>query len=119
MSQLSHNEARERRHRRLRRKLMGTLERPRLCVYKSLKHVHAQIIDDLEGKTLVAASTLEKEIAGVKGGTVKSAKVIGKVIAERAQQKGIKQVVFDRAGFPYHGVIKALAESSREAGLKF
>jgi large subunit ribosomal protein L18 len=81
--------------------------------------VHAQIIDDIAGKTLVSASTLEKEIQGVKGGTVKSAKVIGKVIAERAQQKGIQQVVFDRAGFPYQGVIKALADSSREAGLKF
>jgi large subunit ribosomal protein L18 len=84
-----------------------------------LKHVHAQIINDLTGQTLVAASTLEKEISGVKGGTIKSAKVIGKVIAERAQQKGIKSVVFDRAGFPYHGVIRALADSSREAGLKF
>ncbi|MBI1744377.1 50S ribosomal protein L18 [Candidatus Acetothermia bacterium] len=119
MARPSHNEARQKRHRRLRKKLFGTPERPRLCVYKSLKHVHAQIINDLEGKTLVAASTLEKEITGVKGGTVKSAQVIGKVIAERAQQQGIKQVVFDRAGFPYHGVIKALADSSRAAGLKF
>ncbi len=118
MARPSHNEARLKRHRRLRRKLAGTPDRPRLCVYKSLKHVHAQIVDDMAGKTIVAASTLE-EIPGVKGGTVKSAKVLGKVIAERAQQKGIKQVVFDRAGFPYHGVIKALADSSREAGLKF
>ena len=118
MARPSHSEARCKRHRRLRRKLAGTPERPRLCVYKSLKHVHAQIVDDMAGKTIVAASTLEA-IPGVKGGTVQSAKVLGKVIAERAQQKGIKQVVFDRAGFPYHGVIKALADSSREAGLKF
>ncbi len=119
MARLSHTQARHRRHRRLRQKLFGTPERPRLCVYKSLKHVHAQIINDLTGQTLVAASTLEKEIPGVKGGTIKSAKVIGKIIAERAQQKGIQSVVFDRAGFPYHGVIRALADSSREAGLKF
>jgi large subunit ribosomal protein L18 len=110
------HEARLRRHKRLRHKIFGTPQRPRLCVYKSLKHVYAQIIDDTAGRTLAAASTLETEM---RGGTVPSAQVIGRLIAERARAKGIQQVVFDRGGFAYHGVIKALAESSREAGLQF
>jgi large subunit ribosomal protein L18 len=111
-------ERRERRHRRVRQKVFGTPERPRLCVYKSLKHLRAQIIDDVTGRTLCAVSTLE-EALNLKGGTVKSAQVLGKVIAERAQEKGIRTVVFDRSGYAYHGVVKAFAEASRKAGLHF
>lgn len=87
-------------------------------MYKSLKHLYAQVIDDTTGRTLAAASTLERAL-NLKGGTVKSAQVLGKVIAERAQQKGITAVTFDRGGYPYHGVVKALAEASRKAGLQF
>lgn len=114
----SRNERRQRRHQRIRKKVFGTPQRPRLCVYKSLKHLHAQIIDDTIGHTLVAASTVEKEL-NLKGGTVRSAEVLGRVLAERALAKGITTVVFDRAGYPYHGVIKAFAEASRKAGLQF
>lgn len=115
---VSRNERRQRRHQRIRKKIFGTPQRPRLCVYKSLKHLHAQVIDDTVGQTLVAASTIEKDL-NLKGGTVKSAEVLGKILAERALAKGITAVVFDRAGYPYHGVIKAFAEASRKAGLKF
>ncbi|MCX8103596.1 MAG: 50S ribosomal protein L18 [Candidatus Bipolaricaulota bacterium] len=118
MRYASRNERRERRHRRVRQKIFGTPERPRLCVYKSLKHLHVQVIDDVAGRTLCAASTLEKSLH-VKGGTVQSAQVLGRVIAERAQEKGIRAVVFDRSGYAYHGVVKALAEASRKAGLQF
>ncbi len=114
----SRNERRLRRHRRIRQKIFGTPQRPRLCVYKSLKHLYVQVIDDVAGHTLAAASTTEKALK-LKGGTVKSAQVLGEVIAERAQQKGITAVVFDRGGYPYHGVVKALAEASRKAGLHF
>ncbi len=114
----SRNERRLRRHARIRQKVFGTPQRPRLCVYKSLKHLYAQVIDDTTGRTLAAASTLERAL-NLKGGTVKSAQVLGKVIAERAQQKGITAVTFDRGGYPYHGVVKALAEASRKAGLQF
>lgn len=114
----SRNERRLRRHARIRQKVFGTPQRPRLCVYKSLKHLYAQVIDDTTGRTLAAASTLERAL-NLKGGTVKSAQVLGKVIAERAQQKGITAVTFDRGGYPYHGVVKALAEASRKAGLHF
>ena len=116
----SRKELQERRRRRIRQKLFGTPERPRLCVYKSLKHIHAQLVDDTAGRTLIYVSTLDKQLNGtVKGCNRNSAKLIGKLIAQRALEKGIKQVVFDRSGYPYHGVIKALAESSREAGLVF
>lgn len=118
MRSISRNERRYRQHRRVRQKVFGTPERPRLCVQKSLKHLRVQVIDDTAGRTLVAASTLEKEL-GLVGGTIKSAQALGVVIAERAQQRGIKAIVFDRSGYPYHGVVKALAEASREAGLKF
>ena len=114
----SRHERRERRHLRVRKKIFGTPERPRLCVYKSLKHLYVQVIDDVAGRTLAAASTLEKSLK-LKGCTVKSAQILGKVIAERAQQKGITTVVFDRGGYPYHGIVKALAEASRQAGLHF
>ena len=105
----------------MRKKLAGTTERPRLCVYRSLKHMHAQIIDDLLGKTLVAASSLDGGVrAHIKGGgNVAASKVVGKVIAERALAAGIELVVFDRGGYQYHGRVQALAEAAREAGLKF
>ena len=108
-------------HRRVRKKVFGTPERPRLAVYKSLKHLHAQVIDDVNGVTLVSASTVEKEIKEKVKGLKKSeaAKVLGKVIAERALEKGISKVVFDRGGFIYHGRVKAFAEGAREGGLQF
>ncbi len=118
MSVKSRYERLKRRHRRVRQKVFGTPERPRLCVYKSLKHLHAQVIDDVAGRTLCAASTLEKGLA-LKGGTIQAAAVLGKVIAERAQEKGIRTVVFDRGGYAYHGVVKSFAEASRKAGLHF
>jgi len=114
--------ARIKRHQRIRKNLHGTLERPRLAVYKSLHHIYAQIIDDLSGKTLISASTVEpeakKKIKGSSGNT-ESAKVIGKLIAERALAQGVKQVVFDRGGHIFHGRVAALAEAAREGGLEF
>lgn len=114
--------ARLRRKRRIRKKIVGTSIRVRLCVFKSLKHTYAQIIDDTQGRTLVAASTLDpvlrEQIKDMKGKTLPSEEV-GKLVAQRALEKGIKRVVFDRNGFPYHGRIKALAEGAREAGLEF
>ena len=111
------NEARLRRHRRVRGKISGTAERPRLDVFRSSKHIYAQIIDDVAGVTLVSASTLEKGFEGF-GGNVAAANKVGKMIAEKALAKGIKQVVFDRGGFVYHGRVKALAEGAREGGLE-
>ncbi|SNR85133.1 50S ribosomal protein L18 [Desulfurobacterium atlanticum] len=121
MAKMTRKERILRKHRRVRKKVFGTSERPRLAVYKSLKHMHAQIIDDTKGITLVSASTVEKEIKEkVKGLTkTEAAKVVGQVIAERAKEKGIKAVVFDRGGFIYHGRIKAVAEGAREGGLEF
>jgi large subunit ribosomal protein L18 len=112
---------RSRVHKRIRRKLSGTAARPRLAVFRSEAHIYAQVIDDGEGKTLVSASTVAKVDGGkaAKGGNVAAAKSIGKLVAERAQEKGIKSVVFDRGGFQYHGRIKALADAAREAGLEF
>ena len=117
----SKREARERRRRRVRKKVFGTLERPRLSVYGSLNHIYAQIIDDMQGNTLIAASTLDKELKGlsVHGGNVEAAKKVGALLAKRAVEKGIKKVVFDRGGFKYHGRIKALADAVREGGLEF
>jgi large subunit ribosomal protein L18 len=109
---------RERRHARLRKKIFGTAERPRLSVYKSCRHVHAQLIDDNLGQTLVYATTLHKELKA-KGANSKSAKAVGKMIAQKASEKGIQKAVFDRGGYPYHGVVKALADGAREGGLKF
>ncbi len=108
-------------HRRIRRKISGSPSRPRLCVFRSLGHIYAQVVDDGKGGTLVAASTAEKEVRGELKGTggVAAAKAVGKVIAERAKAKGIELVVFDRGGYLYHGRIKALAEAARENGLKF
>jgi len=114
-------ESRDRRHRRIRRKVFGTPERPRLAVYRSLNHVYAQIIDDTQGNTIVAASTLDKELSDQKGhkGNTGMAKKVGELIARRALGKGLKKVVFDRGGYMYHGRVKALAESARETGLEF
>ena len=105
-------------HTRIRRKLLGTTERPRLCVFRSLNHIYAQVVDDKNGHTLVAASSTEKDLRG-KGGNIDAAKKIGQTIAQRAIDKGIKQVVFDRGGYIYHGRVKSLAEAAREAGLEF
>ena len=114
--------ARLRRKRRIRKKIVGTSIRVRLCVFKSLKHTYAQIIDDTQGRTLVTASTLDpalrEQIKDMKG-KILPANEVGKLVAQRALEKGIKKVVFDRNGFPYHGRIKALAEGAREAGLEF
>ena len=101
----------------IRRKLSGDAERPRLCVFRSTKHIYAQVIDDVTGKTLVSASTLDVE--GSKNANINTATAIGKEIAKRAQQKNIKAVVFDRNGYLYHGRVKALADGAREAGLQF
>lgn len=112
---------RRRIHRRIRVKVAGKPDRPRLCVFRSLKHTYAQIIDDTAGRTLAAASTVEKSVReGLKqGGNVAASRLVGKVIAERALAKGISAVVFDRGGYLYHGRVKAVAEAAREAGLKF
>ncbi len=117
----SKDQTRRRIHQRLRNRLEGSQERPRLNVYRSLNHIYAQVIDDGSGVTLVSASTVQGRKKGEKrtGGNVASAKEVGKAIAQRAQEKGIKKVVFDRGGYLYHGRIKALAHAAREAGLEF
>ena len=118
--EISKDKIRRRIHQRMRQRMSGTAERPRLNVYRSLNHIYAQVIDDSNGKTLVAASTVQGKKGSRKtGGNVANAKEIGKAIAQRAQEKGIKKVVFDRGGYLYHGRIKALAEAAREAGLEF
>ena len=111
------NLIRQRVHFRIRQKLEGTAERPRLNVYRSLNHIYAQVIDDAKGVTLISASTIADKIKT--GGNVAAAKEVGKLVAERAVEKGIKKVVFDRGGYLYHGRIKALADAAREAGLEF
>lgn len=109
---------RHRIHKRIRGRVAGTQERPRLAIFRSLNHIYAQIIDDQQGNTIVSAASIEKDLRG-KGGNVEGAKAIGKAVAERAKEKGIKQVVFDRGGYQYHGRVKALADAAREAGLEF
>ncbi|HEY9856900.1 MAG TPA: 50S ribosomal protein L18 [Stenomitos sp.] len=111
----------QRRHVRLRERISGTAERPRLAVFRSQQHIYAQIIDDVEGKTLASASTLDPELRSslTNGRTVEAATAVGKAIAERAKTKGIESVVYDRGGFLYHGRIAALAEAAREGGLSF
>lgn len=104
-------------HKRIRRKVQGTSERPRLTIYRSLNHIYAQIIDDERGQTLAAASTTEKDLRGATGGNLEAAERVGRAIAERASAKGIEQVVFDRGGYRYHGRVKALADAARAAGL--
>ncbi len=117
MPRESKNDIRLRIHARIRHRVKGTTERPRLAVFRSVKHIYAQVIDDSKGHTLVAAGSNEKSAAN--GGNVAGAKGVGKAVAERARQKGIKSVVFDRGGYLYHGRVKALAEAAREAGLEF
>ena len=121
VSKTSRAEMREKKHMRIRNRFSGTAERPRLAVFRSNNHMYAQIIDDTVGNTLVSASTLEKEIKAElnKTNDVEAAAYLGKVIAKRAMDKGISEVVFDRGGFLYHGKIEALAEAAREAGLVF
>jgi large subunit ribosomal protein L18 len=111
--------ARQKRHDRIRLTLAGTDERPRLAVFRSLNHIYAQVIDDASGRTLAAASTVEKELRGSRQTKTEEAKVVGRLVAERARSAGVQHVVFDRAGFQYHGRIKSLAEAAREAGLDF
>ena len=109
---------RTRRHLRVRRKISGTAECPRLCVYRSNKNLFVQVVDDVKGVTLVQASTLDKEVK-TKHANIEAAKEVGKLIAKRALEKNIESVVYDRGGYIYHGVVKELAEAAREAGLKF
>ncbi|HTX34609.1 MAG TPA: 50S ribosomal protein L18 [Bryobacteraceae bacterium] len=111
-------EIRNRIHRRIRRKLRGTAERPRLAVFRSVAHIYVQVIDDIAGTTLVSASSVDKG-GKTNGGNVAAAKAIGKLVAERAKEKGIGKVVFDRGGYIYHGRVKALADAARAAGLEF
>ena len=111
--------ARRKRHERIRLHLAGTDGRPRLAVFRSLNHIYAQVIDDASGRTLAAASTLEKELKGSKSTKSEEAAVVGRLVAERAKTAGVDRVVFDRAGFRYHGRIKSLADAAREAGLEF
>ena len=118
VSKTDSNKARLRRHTRVRGKVSGTAERPRLNVYRSLNHIYAQVIDDVKGVTLVAASSVEKDF-GMNGGNKEAAKKVGELIAKRAADKGITEVVFDRGGYIYHGRGKELAEGAREGGLKF
>ena len=113
----SKNQIRLRIHQRIRRRVKGSDARPRLAVFRSVKHIYAQVIDDDKGHTVVAASTAEK--GGKNGGNLAGAQEIGKLVAERAKEKGIKAVVFDRGGYQYHGRVKALAEAARQAGLEF
>ncbi len=115
----SRNASREKRHERIRLHLAGTADRPRLAVFRSLSHIYAQVIDDSTGRTLAAASTLEKELRNTKQTKSEEARVVGRLVAERAKTAGVERVVFDRAGFRYHGRVKSLADAAREAGLDF
>lgn len=121
ITKVSKNKARQKRHLRVRKKISGTATRPRLNVFRSAKHIYAQVIDDQSGRTLVSASTLDKELRDQigNGGNVESAAKVGQLVAKRAKEAGITEVVFDRGGYLYHGRVKALAESAREEGLQF
>jgi len=118
MPRPSKNDVRVRVHSRIRQRVRGTGERPRLAVFRSVAHIYAQVIDDVAGATVVSASSVDKD-GKTKGGNVAAAKAIGKLVAERAKEKGIKSVVFDRGGYQYHGRVKALADAARAAGLEF
>ena len=124
ITKTSKDQTRQKVHSRIRKKILGTAERPRLNIYRSINHIYAQVIDDAQGVTLVSATSVEKG-KGIKGdkrptgGNVGSAKEVGQLIAERAKQKGINKVVFDRGGYLYHGRVKALADAARAAGLEF
>ncbi|CAJ1004475.1 MULTISPECIES: 50S ribosomal protein L18 [Bacillales] len=113
------NKARKKRHLRIRKRVVGSAARPRLNVFRSSKHIYAQLIDDVAGHTLAAASSLDKELGLKNGANVEAAAAVGALIAKRAKEKGLTEVVFDRGGYIYHGRIKALAEAAREAGLQF
>ena len=115
---ISKDEIRMRIHERIRHKMKGTAERPRLAVFRSLSHIYAQVIDDTKGATLVSAGSTDKA-QKITGGNVAGAKAVGKLVAQRAKEKGVTKVVFDRGGYLYHGRIKALADAAREAGLEF
>jgi large subunit ribosomal protein L18 len=120
MTQLASRSAqRVKRHERIRLRLEGTADRPRLAVFRSLNHIYAQVIDDTTGKTLAAASSLEPTLRGADGTKSDDAKRVGQLVAERAKKAGVDKVVFDRAGFQYHGRVRSLAEAAREAGLDF
>jgi large subunit ribosomal protein L18 len=121
VQKLSRDAHRQRIHQRTRKVIVGTQDRPRLCVYRSLKHIRVQVVNDHKGRTLAAASSLDKDVKKqIKGGgNIAAAKVVGKIIAERAKAAGVGKVVFDRGGYQYHGRIQALAEAAREAGLQF
>ncbi len=119
LNRVDKNEKRQKRHLRSRRYITGTAERPRLNVYRSLSNIYAQVIDDVAGVTIVAASTVEKNMKETYGGNIEAAKAVGRAIAEKALAKGVKTVVFDRGGYLYHGRVAALAEAAREAGLEF
>jgi large subunit ribosomal protein L18 len=114
---LTKSEHRDRRHRRVRKKVTGTAERPRLAVFRSSKHIYVQAIDDLAGRTLASASTMEADVRGGATATVEAAKNVGKLVGERVKAAGVTTVVFDRGGFKYHGRVAAVAEGAREAGL--
>ena len=118
---LDRAKARSRRHRRVRKKVRGTAERPRLCVFRSNRHISAQVIDDRDGKTVAAASSLEKDLRSSlkSGGNKEAAAKVGQLLAERAVANGVKEVVFDRGSYVYHGRVKALADAAREGGLSF
>ena len=118
MARSSH-ELRDRRHRRVRKKVTGTAERPRLAVFRSNKHIYAQAIDDVAGRTVAAASTMESALRSGSTGTVDAAREVGKLVGERAKAAGVSTVVFDRGGFKYHGRVAAVADGAREAGLEF
>ena len=119
INKIDKNEIRKRKHLRVRKSVSGTTERPRLCVYRSNSHIYAQVIDDTTGTTLAAASSLDKDVKTENGSNIEAAKEVGKLIASRAQDKKITEVVFDRGGYVYHGRVAALAEAAREAGLQF
>jgi large subunit ribosomal protein L18 len=121
MAKTTSREARLQRHQRIRRRIHGTAERPRLNVFRSLEHIYAQVIDDDLGYTLVSASTVDPELRGQLDGLTKAQQAarVGQLVARRAASKGLKQVVFDRGGYPYHGRVKALADGAREGGLEF
>jgi large subunit ribosomal protein L18 len=120
-TKLDKRTARAKRHRRVRKKVFGASDRHRLCVFRSLKHIYAQIADDTKGVVLCSASSMSPELKSVlkSGGNVEAAKAVGKLLAEKSKEKGIERVVFDRGGYPYHGRIKALSEGAREGGLIF
>lgn len=119
MAKRDSNELRKAVHERIRKKISGTGERPRLAVFRSVNHIYAQVIDDASGVTIAAASTTEPDLKKNSGGNIAAAKEVGKLIAERAKEKGINRVVFDRGGYIYHGRVRNLAEAAREAGLEF